>query len=110
MYFATKRRHTQILVWLVWAIACLVFLALPRQAMVVDGSALDLPALPGVVTYDPQNGPLYPWQPRHRWRTWARQRYCAWRRAHRRAVWAARLAWLALTGRVQGTAALPLAA
>ncbi len=98
MYFATKRRQTQILVWLVWAIACLVFLALPRQAVVVDGPALDLPALPGVVTYDPQNGPLFPWQPRHRWRMWARQRYCAWRRAHRRAVWAARLARLALTG------------
>jgi len=98
MYFATKRRQTQILVWLVWAIACLVFLALPEQAMVADRSARDLPALPGVVTYDPQNGPLFPWQPRHRWRTWAWQRYCAWRRADRRAVWAARLARLALTG------------
>lgn len=97
MYFATKRRQTQILVWLVWAIACLVFLALP-EAIMADRPALDLPALPGVVTYDPQNGPLFPWQPRRRWRTWAWRRYCAWRRAHRRAVWVARLARLALSG------------
>ena len=98
MYFATKRRQTQILVWLVWVIACLVFLALPGQAKAADGAALDLPALPGVVTYDPRNGPLFPWQPRYRWRTWAWRRYCAWRRAHRRAVCVARLARLALTG------------
>jgi hypothetical protein len=66
MYFATERRQTQILVWLVWAIACLVFLALPQQATLADRPALDLPALPGVVTHDPQNGPLFPWQPRYR--------------------------------------------
>lgn len=45
MYFATKRRQTQILVWLVWAVAGLVFLALPGQAMVVDGPALNMLAL-----------------------------------------------------------------
>jgi len=98
MYFATKRRKTQILVWLVWAIACLVFLALPEQAVVGDGSVPDLPALPGIVTHDPQNGPLFPWWPRHRWRKWALQKYRAWQRAHRRAVWTARMARLALTG------------
>jgi transposase len=98
MYFATKSRRTQILVWLVWAIACLVFLALPEQARVTDRSVLDLPALAGVVTHDPRDGSLFPWQPRHRWRTWARRRYWAWRRAHRRAVWMARLARLALSG------------
>lgn len=48
--------------------------------------------------HDPRNGPLFPWQPRHRWRKWAWRRYCTLRRAHRRAVWAARLARLALTG------------
>jgi transposase len=98
MYFATKRRQMQILVWLVWVVACLVFLALPEQALVTDWPVPDLPALPGVVTYDPRNGPLFPWQPRHRWRTWAWRRYCAWRRARRRAVWVTRLARLALTG------------
>jgi transposase len=98
MYFATKRRQTQILTWLVWAIACLVFLALPQQATLADRPALDFPALPGIVTHDPQNGPLFPWQPRYRWRTWAWRRYHALRQAHRRAVRVARLARLALIG------------
>jgi transposase len=98
MYFATKAKQTQILVWLVWAVACLVFLVLPEQALVAGWPAHDQPALPGVVTYDPRSGPLFPWQPRHRWRTWAWRRYCALRRAHCRAVWVARLARLALTG------------
>jgi transposase len=98
MYFATKRRQTQILVWLIWVVACLVFWAWPEQAVVGDWSVPDLPALPGIVTHDPGNGPLFPWHPRHRWRKWARRRYYALRRAHRRAVWTARLAQLALTG------------
>jgi transposase len=98
MYFATKRRQTQILVWLIWAVACLVFWAWPEQAIVGDPFVPDLPALPGIVTHDPGNGPLFPWHPRHRWRKWARRRYYALRRAHRRAVWTARLAQLALTG------------
>jgi transposase len=98
MHFATKRRQTQILVWLIWAIACLVFLLVPAQMVAGSWAVPDMPALPGVVTYDPGNGPLFPWHPRHRWRKWARQRYYALRRAHRRAVWTARLARLALTG------------
>lgn len=98
MHFATESRRAQILVWLIWAIACLVFLVLPQQAVVGDRPVLTLPALAGVVTHDPRNGPLFPWQPRHRWRKWAWRRYCALRRAHRRAVWVARLARLALTG------------
>jgi transposase len=98
MHFATKRRQTQILVWVIWAVACLVFWAWPEQATVGGWSVPDLPALPAVVTHDPGNGPLFPWHPRHRWRKWAWRRYCALRRAHRRAVWAARLARLALTG------------
>jgi len=98
MYSATKRRQTQILVSLIWAVACLVFWAWPEQAVVGDWSVPDLPALPGIVTHDPGNGPLFPWHPRHRWRKWARRRCYALRRAHRRAVWTARLARLALTG------------
>jgi transposase len=98
MNFATKSRRTQILVWLIWAIACLVFMVLPEQAVVSDGTVIGLPALAGVVTHDPRNGPLFPWHPRHRWRKWAWRRYCALRRAHRRALWLARWARLALTG------------
>jgi hypothetical protein len=86
MHFATKRRQTQILVWLIWAIACLVFLLVPAQMVAGSWAVPDMPALPGVVTYDPGNGPLFPWHPRYRWRKWARQRYYALRRAHRRAV------------------------
>jgi transposase len=94
MNFATKSRQKQILIWLIWLIACLIFTGVPEQAVVSDNP----PALAGVVTYDPRNGPAFPWQPRQRWRKWAWQRYCALRRAHRRAVWMARLAHLALTG------------
>ena len=98
MHFATKSRRTQILVWLVWAIACLAFLVMPEQAVMSEGPVAGFPALEGVVTHDARVGPLFPWQPRHRWRKWAWQRYCALRRAHRRAVWMARLARLALRG------------
>lgn len=98
MYYATKRREMQILVWLVWAVACLVFLALPERVTLADWPVFELPALPGVVTYESRDGPLFPWRPRQRWRTWAWRRYCALRRAHRRAVWVARLARLALNG------------
>ena len=98
MNFATKSRRTQVLVWLIWAIACLVFIALPEQAVVSEGSVSGLPSLVGIVTHDPRNGPLFPWQPRHRWRKWAWRRYCALRQAHRRALWLARWARLALTG------------
>jgi transposase len=51
-----------------------------------------------MMTHDLQNGPLFPWLSRQRWRKWAWRRYCALRRAHRRAVWVARLARLALAG------------
>ena len=33
MYFATESRRTQVLVWLVWAVACLAFWAWPEQAV-----------------------------------------------------------------------------
>jgi transposase len=98
MHFATKSRRTQILVWLIWAIACLVFMVVPEEAIEVEELAVDPPALAGVVTHDSRNGPLFPWQPKLRWRKWAWRRYCALRRAHRRAVWVARLGRLALTG------------
>jgi len=98
MHFATKRRQTQILVWLIWVIACLVFWTWPQQAVATGRPFPDLPALSGIVTHEPEQGPLFPWQPQHRWRLWAGRRYRAWQRAHRRAVWVARLARLALSG------------
>jgi transposase len=98
MYFATRFRQTQILVWLIWAIACLAFFVLPEQGVVGEQSGGALPALTGVITHDSRNGPLFPWQSRRRWPKWAWRRYCALRRAHRRALWVARLARLALGG------------
>lgn len=98
MYFATKPLGKQILVWLVWAIACFAYWTLPESVAVGDPTAGRLPVLVGVVTHDPSQGSPFPWQPRHRLRKWAWRRYCALRRAHRRALWMARLARLALTG------------
>jgi hypothetical protein len=98
MYFATKYRPMQILIWLIWAIACLVFLVMPEPAPGPQTPMGEFPALAGVVTHDPQHGPLFPWQPGHRWRKWAWRQYCAWRRAHRRALWMVRLARLAWAG------------
>lgn len=98
MHFATRSRQSQILVWLIWAIACLVFWTWPQPFVGAGRSVPDLPALPGIVTHEPEQGPLFPWQPPHRWRLWAWRRYRAWQRAHQRAVWVARLARLALSG------------
>jgi len=98
MNCATESRQTQILVWLIWAIACAVFLLLPERMISSRAIWMDVPALPGVVTYDRGNGPLFPWQPKHRVRKWAWRHYCKLRRAHRRAVWVARFARLALAG------------
>ena len=98
MHSATKSKRAQVLVWLVWAIACLAFLALPERVIAEEWSAAQLPALPGVVAYEARKRVLFPWQSQSRFRKWAWRRYCAVRRAHRRAVWVARLAHLALHG------------
>jgi transposase len=98
MNCATKSRRTQILVWLIWAIACAVFFVLPERMIQSHPLCMDVPALPGVVTYDRGNGPLFPWRPKQRVRKWAWRQYCKLRRAHQRAVWVARCARLALSG------------
>ena len=98
MHFATKAKQTQILVWLIWAVACLVFLLAPNAVTLDHASLSDPPALAAVVSHEPGTASPFPWQPRVRWRKWAWRRYCAWRRAHQRALWVARLAHLALTG------------
>jgi hypothetical protein len=98
MHFATRSRRAQILVWLIWAIACLVFIVVPGQAIGQENLLGGPPVLAGVITHDPQHGPLFPWLSRLRWRKWAWQRYAALRQAHRHAQWVARLARLALAG------------
>jgi transposase len=98
MYSATKPKRRQILVWLIWAIACLAFFVLPEQVIAGERSAIELLALPGAIAYEARKGILFPWQSQSRIRKWAWRRYCALRRAYRRAVWIARLAHLALSG------------
>lgn len=96
MNFATKSKRMQILVWIVWAVACIVFFILPEQ---IDISPLlDRPALGAIVLYDDRDTPLFPWQPRQRLHKWMAERLRAWRHARRRATWTATLARLALSG------------
>jgi len=64
MNFGTKSAWTQILVWLIWLMAVLVFMQPTKQ----PGYQPDRPMpLLGVVTHDNRNGPLFPWQARYRW-------------------------------------------
>ena len=106
MNTTTKSRSWQVLVWLLWFLALLASLwSSPAfwpqvQAPVISPEAGGVPVLAGVVTHDPQQGSLFPWWPRRRWRKWALARYRAWQRRMRRARWAARLARLVLTGAV----------
>jgi len=97
MNFATKNSYTRILVWLLWFIALLVF-SQPAVVEATNDSSTSL--LLGVVSHDPQDGPLFPWQPRYRWKQRALRRYRAWRQAYRRAKWAACQVRLATRGAV----------
>ncbi len=94
MYFATKNNRSRIFVWLIWFIALLVF----GQPVDTTADLSNTVPLLGVISHNPQDGPLFPWQPRYRWKRRALQKYRAWRRAYRRAKWAARWARLALHG------------
>ncbi len=95
MNFAIKANHRRILVWLIWLMVLLVSVQPgPQQGHQPERGE----ALLGVVTHDPKVGPLFPWQPRYRWKKWALARYRAWRRAHRQAKRAAMWARLALSG------------
>ena len=98
MYFATKSRRMQVLAWLMWAIVCVVSVCASDPHVAGEGQLARPPTLLGVVTHNGRDGPLVPWYPRRRLRKLAWRRYCALRRAYRRAVWAARLAKLALVG------------
>lgn len=57
----------------------------------------DAPLL-GIVSHDNQSGPLFPWQPRYRWKLWALQKYRRWQQTYRQARRSAYLARLALQG------------
>ena len=94
-HFGTKRGRTQIIVWLIWLVAVIGCMQPTDQARYQADNAVPLL---GVVSHDKRNGPLFPWQPRYRWKKWALKKYRAWRGAYRRAKRAALLAQLALRG------------
>jgi transposase len=96
MNFATKSFPTRILVWLIWFIALIAF---TPPTMTSDTTTTNHVLL-GVVNHDSENGPLFPWRPRYRWKKHALRKYRAWQRAYRRAKWAAHGARLVMTGAV----------
>ena len=95
MNFGTKTAWTQILVWLIWFIALLVFIRPADQPGYQPHNPVPLL---GVVTDNGRAGPLFPWQSRYRWKKWALVKYRIWRRAYRRARRMAALARLQLSG------------
>ena len=96
MNIATKSARKRILVWVIWFLVLLAF----SQPGTSNDNIAGSPPLLGVVSHQLQNGPLFPWQPRYRWKQRALAKYRAWRRAYRRAKWQARLARLTLRGAV----------
>jgi transposase len=111
----TQRRYT--LIWLGWFLA-LVLLAsvyqLPVNHLNRGADQVAWPLLGGVVTHDPARGPLFPWLPRERWRKWAWIHYEAACRMYARLQWAARLTyaravWAAGIARLILSGALTLA-
>ena len=97
MNFVTNSSHTRIFVWLIWFIALLAFI---QPATTGQTTPYAETPLLGVVSHDPQNGPLFPWQPRYRWKKLALRKYKAWKRAYRHAKWAARRARVGMKGAV----------
>ncbi len=98
MNYATKSKRKQIVVWMIWAMACLTLVLLPEQEKKYNEPVDGVPAIAGVVAPEARKGTLFPWQIKQRWRKWAWRRYRELRRAQRRAVWIARWARLALAG------------
>lgn len=83
------------LVWLFWFLVALTWAcaySLPMEQQLGQALRVDAPlALIGASNAETSSRWL--WQPRVRWRKWARIRYQEACRAYRRAVWAARLAY-----------------
>ncbi len=73
MNFATKNNRTRIFVWLIWFIVLFVF---GQPTDTIANHSVTAPLL-GVVSHNPQNGPLFPWQPRYRWKQRALRQYRA---------------------------------
>jgi transposase len=99
MYFAIRTEQVRVIVWLIWFIAVVVFWITPWLSHFEAERNNRLPLVAGVVICDDrQQRGLFPWQATKRWRKWAWQHSQRLRQAHRRAVWAARLSQLVLSG------------
>lgn len=99
MNFPTKTTMQRTFVWLFWFMAILV-VGPPTPGAIGESNIPVTASLAGVVSHNPQNGSPFPWQPRKRWKKHALRRYRAWRKACRRAKWAARQARLGLLGAI----------
>jgi hypothetical protein len=76
--YATKERLIRVLTWIVWFIVLLTTV----DAAINNAPTPTMAPVLGIVTYDAaQSGPLFPWQPQHRWKKWALHRYRKWRKA-----------------------------
>ena len=98
MNYATKSMYKQVLVWLIWAMTCVVFLSMSDKRPVEQQTSVEGAALAVSVVGEQNNGAAYPWGVRRRLRKWAWRRYRELQRAHQRAQWVARVARLALCG------------
>lgn len=105
----TKSGIRQVVVWIIWFLVLLVFVGppgpFPGDRRSCDPFALSSAEPLAGVAACPAGRYLFPWWPRFRWRKWALLHHWAWkrrldqaRRAYQRALWAARLARLALRG------------
>ena len=100
MDFTTKSRW--LLTWLFWFLAVLVWVSANRLPLpTVRGPVplSDLSSELGVeISLRPTTESLFPWIPRTRWRKWAWLHYQAARRAYQRGQWIARLAYSRAVG------------
>jgi transposase len=100
----TKSRWSQALVWLFWflallALGCSGHHAPQSQSIARDPIALDQTTLlAGFAAHDHSRSPLFPWWSQGRWRKRVLKRWRGVQVLCRRAVWAARLARLVLSG------------
>jgi len=98
MNYATKSKGKQVLIWLMWAIVCIVAVGKSETQMAGQDNAESPQIATGIIIHDGREGPFVPWWPKRRLRKWTWKRYCILRRAYVRAVWVARLGRLVLTG------------
>ena len=113
----TKTRRMYWVVWLGWFLAVWLLgwsYGLPVTPANAGASQIALPLVGSVVTHDPTQGALFPWQRQGRMRKWAWLHYQAAKRAYTRLRWAARRAyvravWAAGVARLLLTGALTMA-